>query len=782
MADGMIARQMRAMADWTIARRIQVIAGMLMAALLLLAIVGTASTLRLAAIFADYRGSAAESLMLTDVSEDLFEAKIDELTYRTTRDPEQAAGLAGNIEEALDMVRQIAGLYEAHPEIMKSLTRIEQEAEIFRDDYAQLRQHKAERAAALERLDGLGDRIDGALAALALAAQQDGSDRLNTQAAAASLSLMSGRAWLERYVRTADEAHYDAAEAGLDRGLAELDTLRRAATNPGLRTLVDELQSTLTVYRTNAQLIQSSTRVRDAVIAELDASGPVMLNEVEASLDAVIALQKELGGSAVGTVRLTVIVMIAIAVAALGTSGVAARRIGQQISAAIGRSVDTMTTLADGDLEVEIEGADKENELGRMARALTVFRDNETAARAARAQRKEEDRKARERQEEQARHEAEAEAARQEQAEADRQEMISELTQSLGGVVDAAAAGDFSRRIDARFEEAALDGMAANINRLIENVESGVAEAARVMERLADGDLTDRMSGDFAGTFANLQRHVNHTIANLETLVRDIAGQCDGLGGQAGQMTENAEKLAQRAERQAASLEETSAVMEEISRSAQSSAANSASAAKSATAASDRVAEAGKVVGRAIEAMGDIRAASEKIGEIVSVIDGIAFQTNLLALNASVEAARAGAAGKGFAVVATEVRALAQRSGAASQDIKVLIDESAAQVGRGVSLVEETGTTLEQIVTSVSEMAEAMQELTTTAGEQATGVQEVTSAVTQLDEITQKNAALADQSRFTAGEVSAQAGQMQTLIGTFRIETGSTAARVVAAE
>lgn len=758
------------MADWSIARRIQAIAGILMAALLLLAVLGTASTLRLAGIFTDYRAGSAESRMLADVAEDLFEAQIDELSYRLSQTPERASDLDDNIGEALGTVREIAGLYDQHPEIMASLSQIEQEAQAFGQGFAELRAHKAQRSAAIGRLDLLGDQLDGTLAALVLTMRLDTSGEQSADLAAAGLTLMDARLWVERYIRTGDEAHYQSAQSGIEDGLAQLDLMQRASANPARRTMIADVRNAITVYWSNAQLIRSSMLARGAVIAELEQSGPIMLGEVESALDSVIALQLGFGDAAEGTVRLTVISMVGIALAALVASGLFAHWIGQQISGAIGRSVEAMTTLADGDLEIEIEDADKENELGRMARALTVFRDNEKAARAARAGQEEQERQAREREEEQARREAEAEADRQAQAEADRRKMIDELTESLGGVVDAAAAGDFSRRIDTRFDEAALDGMAANINRLIENVEAGVAETARVMERLADGDLTERMTGSFAGTFAELQRNVNGTITNLESLVREIARQCDGLGDQAGKMTEHAEKLAQRAERQASSLEETSAVMEEISSSARSSAESASSVAKTATGASGRVEEAGRVVGRAIEAMGDIRSASEKIGEIVSVIDGIAFQTNLLALNASVEAARAGAAGKGFAVVATEVRALAQRSGAASQDIKALIDESAAQVGRGVGLVEETGATLDQIVGSVTEMAEAMQELTTSAGEQATGVQEVTATVNQLDEITQKNAALAEESRSNAGEVKSQAGRMQDLIGTFRTE------------
>jgi methyl-accepting chemotaxis protein len=236
-------------------------------------------------------------------------------------------------------------------------------------------------------------------------------------------------------------------------------------------------------------------------------------------------------------------------------------------------------------------------------------------------------------------------------------------------------------------------------------------------------------------------------------------------------MTEQSVELARRAEQQAASLEETSAAMEEISATARSSADGAAHANDVAAKATGRVDEAGRVVAAAVGAMGDIRAASTRIGEIVSVIEGIAFQTNLLALNASVEAARAGSAGKGFAVVATEVRALAQRSSTASQDIKALIDESASQVNRGVSLVEETGTTLKEIVEGVRQMAGSLGELVTAGREQAVGVQEVTTAIAQLDVITQKNAALADQSRDLAGDLKSQAEAMEGLVATFRTGT-----------
>ncbi len=441
-----------------------------------------------------------------------------------------------------------------------------------------------------------------------------------------------------------------------------------------------------------------------------------------------------------------------------------------------------MSELAKGNLEVEITGGEAQHELGDIARALVVFRDNEAAAREQAARTKAAEEQAQRDKEAREAAEQEAERKRQAAAEAERKAMIASLRDSLGSVVDAAADGDFSRRIETKFAEAELDEMAASINTLVQNVESGVAETARVMSELASGNLTDRMSGAFKGKFAELQSSVNGTIGNLSQLVGEIAAQCQGLGNEVDSMSNQAADLARRAEQQAAALEESSAVMEEMSAAAKSSAEGAQTSSRRASEVSAQVDEAGTIVQNAVAAMGDIHTASQKIGEIVSVIDGIAFQTNLLALNASVEAARAGSAGKGFAVVATEVRALAQRSSEASQDIKTLIEESTVQVNRGVSLVEKTGTTLGEIVTGVSAMSATMGDLATTAHEQATGVAEASNAITQMDMITQKNAALADESRETAAKVRQQADAMARMVASFRITDGGEHAYTVAAE
>jgi methyl-accepting chemotaxis protein len=299
---------------------------------------------------------------------------------------------------------------------------------------------------------------------------------------------------------------------------------------------------------------------------------------------------------------------------------------------------------------------------------------------------------------------------------------------------------------------------------------------------MADGDLTIRMQGSHRGLFHNLQKAIDETALTLGEVIREISHQCDDIGKSSLQMESQANDLSSRAETQAAALEETSAAMKELSNSVQSGAAAARKSSTIAKTAKQHVSEAGEVVGASISAMTDIKGASEKIKDIVAVMDSIAYQTNLLALNASVEAARAGEAGKGFAVVATEVRALAQRSGDASRDIKALIEETVSQVERGVGLVERTGSTLKDVVEGVESMSATMDGLTVRAQDQASGVSEVTSAVLQMDSITQKNAALADDSRETARNLSGKMDIMQALIGRFRVDHSATHTSQIAAE
>ena len=474
---------------------------------------------------------------------------------------------------------------------------------------------------------------------------------------------------------------------------------------------------------------------------------------------------------------LSLAILAVLGAGAVGIGAVMSRRIARGLAAEIGQSVEQTRTLADGDLSVQITGTDKPGELGELARALVVFRDNavETKRLEAEARNREADLRAQEERQAELQRAAEEKAAR--EREAARRATIADLAEKVGAVVRAAAEGDFTRRIDAKLSDPELDDMARSINTLVDSVQSAVAETARVMAGLTEGDLTRSMDGTFRGIFGRLQGDVNASLGRLREMVVEITHQCDGVSEAAAAMKARSNDLARRAEQQAASLEETSANMEEIRQSVRASTDGAANAARFAQKATERVEEAGQVVSSAVEAMGQISAASQRIGDIVSVIDGIAFQTNLLALNAGVEAARAGESGRGFAVVASEVRALAQRSGDASKDIRALIEESAKRVEDGVALVERTGRSLTEILEGVTQVSEIMQTMTLTAQEQAGNIGDVTDVIGRLDTITQKNAGLADETSSTAAEMETKVDAMRRVVAAFR--TGSAGAPAV---
>jgi methyl-accepting chemotaxis protein len=427
--------------------------------------------------------------------------------------------------------------------------------------------------------------------------------------------------------------------------------------------------------------------------------------------------------------------------------------IGRSITGPLARLRARMAGLADGDLDSPIPDADARDEIGAMARGLEVFREQ-----AASVRRLEDEKK------------ASAEAA-----EAERRAMLDGLGASFGAIVDAAAGGDFSRRIDRRYDDPVLEKMAGGLNALLDTVQSGLAESGRVLARLAEGDLTHRMGGSYRGAFAEMQTNVNSTVERLRGLLQQVRGLTQRIAQDAGTITGSAHDLSTRSESQAASLEETAATMEEISSTVKSNATHADDVARSSADARAQGDRGGKVVGQAVDAMRGIETGSTKISEIVSVIDGFAFQTNLLALNAAVEAARAGEAGKGFAVVASEVRSLAQRSAEAARDIKALIDESGAQVSDGVRLVEETGKALQGLVEAIGHVGGMVDEIATATKEQASGVEEISSAIGSLDRITQENAALADRSAQVAEALAERSRELGRAMDAFRLGDDSSA-------
>jgi methyl-accepting chemotaxis protein len=370
-----------------------------------------------------------------------------------------------------------------------------------------------------------------------------------------------------------------------------------------------------------------------------------------------------------------------------------------------------MGRLAEGDYEQETPGTTSRDELGAMARAVSHFREAALERKEARRQQ-----------------EMDREAAEQDKAERDR-------------------------------ERSAADAERVMV----------VEKLATALAGLSGGDLTSRVEAAFDGEYAALKTDFNAAMATLRETIGQIRNDAVGVGVGADEISSAADDLSRRTEHQAASLEETAAALDQITATVRKTATSASEAQSMVTQTHEEARTTEVAVQEAIHAVGEIETASGQIGQIIGVIDEIAFQTNLLALNAGVEAARAGEAGKGFAVVASEVRALAQRSAQAAKEIKVLISASTDKVNQGVGLVGQTGHALTRILQRVDAISTIVAEISASAKEQSLGLAEVNIAVNQMDQVTQQNAAMVEQTTAAAHALKGQSKSLMGLVDTFRL-------------
>jgi methyl-accepting chemotaxis protein len=371
----------------------------------------------------------------------------------------------------------------------------------------------------------------------------------------------------------------------------------------------------------------------------------------------------------------------------------------------------TMDRLARGDFQVRVEGEDRGDELGHMARAVQVFKDAGL---------------------EKQRLEAETVAQRSltEQERARAEQAKAQTAKAQAQVVTAIGTG---------------------------------------LERLSAGDLTFQLKDAFPPEYEKLRADFNAAMSQLQQTMKTVVGRTHGLRSGGQEITQASDDLSKRTEQQAASLEETAAALDQITATVKKTADGAIEARKVVAVAKEDAEKSGAVVRDAVGAMTRIEDSSRQIGQIIGVIDEIAFQTNLLALNAGVEAARAGDAGKGFAVVASEVRALAQRSAEAAKEIKALISASSDQVAQGVDLVGQTGRALARIAEQVAQINGVVTAIAASAQEQATGLHQVNAAVNQMDQVTQQNAAMVEQATAAAHSLREETDALSDLIAQFRV-------------
>ena len=384
---------------------------------------------------------------------------------------------------------------------------------------------------------------------------------------------------------------------------------------------------------------------------------------------------------------------------------------------------DYMGMLAAGDYSNDVPYVQRDDEIGEMAQSVAYFRQGEMDRKAARRQSESE----------------QAEIKRLEQEAAERQ------------------AEEDAERV-----------------RVIEALTTG-------LENLSSGNLGYRINATFAPAYEKLRTEFNAAVGSLSETMEDISATTDAVRLASSEIGSASDDLSKRTEQQAASLEETAAALDEITSTVKSSSRRAEEASDMVGATKSGAEKSGTVVKNAISAMEKIEESSKQISQIISVIDDIAFQTNLLALNAGVEAARAGEAGKGFAVVAQEVRELAQRSANAAKEIKTLIETSSTHVGAGVSLVNDTGTSLGEIEGQVGKINDLIQSIVTGAREQSTALTEINSAINQMDQVTQQNAAMVEETNAATQGLSGEAVKLEGLVRRFTTKSNAPHAAPVAA-
>jgi methyl-accepting chemotaxis protein len=506
--------------------------------------------------------------------------------------------------------------------------------------------------------------------------------------------------------------NYEADAVALEKSLS---AFQERTTNAEQKERAGRLKTALAEWRgKNEQVI---TLARDP--ATLDQAremiDDVRLTQVRGVQGEILDAQKKLVAErwaaqqeAIGQAKLTLAIGSIVAV-------IAAAAMAWLLSKAIGGPVGAMTRamgrLASGDNTVDVPAVGQKDEIGQMAQAVLAFKDAAIEKLRLEA--------------ESAEHRAVAEAERQ----------VREEEKARKAEQDAIAVGSL----------------------------------AEGLGKLARGDLTFRITAAFAPDVEQLKIDFNATLETLQTTMSVITGNTTNMRSGASEISQAADDLSRRTEQQAASLEETAAALDQITATVRKTAEGANHARTVVETARSDAEQSAVIVSRATDAMGEIEGSSKQIGQIIGVIDEIAFQTNLLALNAGVEAARAGEAGRGFAVVASEVRALAQRSAEAAKEIKSLITASSAQVGQGVDLVAQTGKALQRIATQVAEINGAVSEIAASAQEQAVGLHQVNTAVNQMDQVTQQNAAMVEESTAASHALASEATELARLMGQFTI-------------
>jgi methyl-accepting chemotaxis protein len=533
------------------------------------------------------------------------------------------------------------------------------------------------------------------------------------------------------------DGYASAIRANKDKGTATAIAAPLAKYEIALKAFLEKVQTVskqTSLLETTTSDVPEIVEKFNALVSDTDTLWQVTTGEIARLIDKRVATQKWIVFSRLGFVA-----------AALLIAAILSYVLIQTLRNQLADAINHLGKLRNRETDFTISDLGVKNELGDLARGLEQFRTTIVDLDEATTQR--EGLKA---------------------AEIHRAAEIAELAAVINEVVGAAKQGDFTRRISSVATAGVMHDLADGVNELTITVDRGLSEAVRVVAALARGDTSQRITGEFTGSFLLLKHDTNTMAEKFRDIGMRISGVSREVHSATREISFGVTDLASRTEHQASSLEETSASMEELSATVAQNASSAEEANQLAAAASSAATNGGAIALQAVAAMSRIEDSSRQIGDIVGLIQDIAFQTNILALNAAVEAARAGEAGKGFAVVANEVRALSQRASQASKDIKSLIVNSDTHVNEGVTLVKQAGTSLGEIVISVRKVARLVAEIAAATQEQSTGIHQVSKAVSSMDQMTQQNAALVEETNAAIHSAQSQIDALREAVSFFK--------------